>query len=119
MRLYRFIMAGAGGGRLETFKPDLESVTVYLERVELYFCANEVKHEKQIPVFLNLLRRVTYALLQNLVLPVKPAEKNLNKLMDALRGHAFLAEETGGGSLVSVSSTAAGGRRVSVYLPEL
>ena len=80
-------MAGAIGGRLEAFNPDLESVTVYLERVELYFSANEVKREKQVPVFLNLLGRETYALLRNLVSPVKPADKSLNELMDALRGH--------------------------------
>ena len=60
---------------------------MYLERVELYFSVNEVKREKQVPVFLNLLGRETYALLRNLVSPVKPAEKSLNELMDALRGH--------------------------------
>ena len=76
-------MAGAISGRLEAFNPDLESVTVYLERVELYFSANEVKREKQVPVFLNVLGRETYALLRNL----KPAEKSLNELMDALREH--------------------------------
>ena len=48
-------MAGVVGGRLEAFNPDLESVKVYLERVKLYFSANEVKHENQVPVFLNLL----------------------------------------------------------------
>ena len=48
-------MAGAVGGRLEACNPDLESVKVYLERVELYFSVNRVKREKQVPVFLNLL----------------------------------------------------------------
>ena len=67
-------MAGAVGGRLEAFNPDLESVTVYLEHVELYISANEVKREKQVPVFLNLLGQETYALLQNLVSPMKPVE---------------------------------------------
>ena len=77
-------MAGAVGGRLEAFNPDLESGTVYLEHVELYFSANKVK---QVPVFLNLLSRETYALLRNLFSPVKPVEKSLNELMDTLRGH--------------------------------
>ena len=43
--VYRFIMAGAVGGKFEAFNLDLESATVYLEQVELYFSANEVKHE--------------------------------------------------------------------------
>ena len=36
---------------------------------------------------MNLLGRETYALLRNLVSPMKPAEKSLNELMDALREH--------------------------------
>ena len=68
-------MAGTVGGRLETFNPDLESVTVYLERMELYFSANKVKCEKQAHVLLNLLSREIYMLLRNLVSPVKPARR--------------------------------------------
>ena len=43
--------------------------------------------EKQVTIFVNLFGRETYALLRNLVSPVKPAEKSLDELMDALRGH--------------------------------
>ena len=61
---------------------------MYLERVELYFSANKVKHEKQVPVFLNLLSWKAYALLWLVqVSPMKLAEKSLNELMDALREH--------------------------------
>ena len=80
-------MAGAVSRGLEDFNPDLELVTVYLEHMELYFSANKVKREKQVHVFLNLLGRETYTLLQNLISPVKPVEKSLDELMDTLRGH--------------------------------
>ena len=47
-------MAGAISGRLEPFDPDVESIVVYLERVELYFEANEIKAGKRVVVFLNV-----------------------------------------------------------------
>ena len=85
--VFSAIMVGAVGWRLKTFIPDLESVTVYLEHMELYFSTNKVKRKILVFVFLNLLGRETSALLQNLVLPVKPTEKSLDELMDALKGH--------------------------------
>ena len=112
-------MAGAVGGRLEAFNPDLESITVYLERVELYFCANEVKREKQVPVFLNLLGRETYALLRNLVSPVKPAEKSLNELMDALRGHFEPKKLVTAARFQFHQRQQQAGESVSTYLAEL
>ena len=49
-----YTMAGAISGRLEPFDPDVESIVVYLERVELYFEANEIKAGKRVVVFLNV-----------------------------------------------------------------
>ena len=40
-------------GRMEQFDPDKESIAAYLERVELYFEANNTPGEKQVPVFLS------------------------------------------------------------------
>ena len=65
-------MAGVAVGRMEQFNPDAESITVYLECVELYFTANEVKCKKQVAMFFNLIRRETYSLLRNLISPAKP-----------------------------------------------
>ena len=50
-------MAGAAVGRLEVFNEDNESITQYLERVELYFEANGIKAEKQRAVFLSVIGR--------------------------------------------------------------
>ena len=78
-------MAGAIAGRLEPFDPEVESIVVYLERVELYFAANEIKADKRVPVFLNLTRRGNYSLLRSILSPQKPMEESLKKLMDVLR----------------------------------
>ena len=56
-----------------------------LERVELYFAANEIKADKRVPVFLNLTRRGNYTLLRCILSPQKPMEESLKKLMDVLR----------------------------------
>ena len=78
-------MVGAIAGHLELFDPEVESIVVYLERVELYFAANEIKTDKRVPVFLNLIGRENYSLLRSILLPQKPVEQPLKKLMDILR----------------------------------
>ena len=78
-------MAGAIAGRLEPFDPEVESIVVYFERVELYFAANEIKADKQVPVFLNLIRQENYSLIQSILSPQKPVEQPLKNLMDVLR----------------------------------
>ena len=78
-------MAGAMAGRLEPFNSEVKSTVVYLERVELYFAANEIKADKRVPVFLNLIGRENYSLLQSILSPQKPVEQPQKKLMDVLR----------------------------------
>ena len=76
---------GAIAGGLEPFDPEVESIVVYLERVELYFAANEIKADKRVPVFLNLTRWGNYSLLRSILSPQKPMEESVKKLMDVLR----------------------------------
>ena len=78
-------MAGASVGRLGPFDPEVESVVAYLERVELFFKANKFEDNSKVAVFLTLIRPSNYALLRNLLAPVKPADKSLDALMQALR----------------------------------
>jgi len=52
-------------GHLETFNPDSETITAYLERVDLFFQANAVKEEGKVAVFLSVIGRKTYSLLRN------------------------------------------------------
>ena len=80
-------MASFAVGRLEEFNPDIEPIEEYLERVELYFEANEIKKEKQVAVFLSVIGRENYSLLRKMLSPVKPREKTLKELMEILQRH--------------------------------
>ena len=59
----------------------------YLERVELYFTANEIPDGKQVPIFLNVVGSTTYSLLRGLLAPGNPKDKSLVELMEVLRSH--------------------------------
>ena len=74
-------------GRLEHFQPDSETITAYLERVDLYFRANDVPNDKKVSVLLNFIGAKTYTLLRNLVAPTAPADKTLAQLKQVLRKH--------------------------------
>ena len=41
-------------GRIDEFRPENESIEAYLERIELYFNANEVEDDKKVPISLVL-----------------------------------------------------------------
>ena len=42
-------------GRIDEFRPENESIEAYLERIELYFNANEVEDDKKVPIFLSVI----------------------------------------------------------------
>lgn len=52
--------------KLDPFHSDSETITAYLERVELFFQTNEVAAEKEVAVFLSIIGGKTYMLLRNL-----------------------------------------------------
>ena len=61
-------------GHLQEFRSETETITSYLERVEIYFTANDVPEEKRVPVFLSTVGATTYILLRDLVAPEKPQD---------------------------------------------
>ena len=56
-------------GELKEFRPEDEKIGVYLERVQLYFQANDVKETKKVPVFLSTVGPHVYQLLHDLLSP--------------------------------------------------
>ena len=74
-------------GRIDTFNPDCESIEAYLERIDLYFAANNVPDDRKVAIFLSVLGGKTYTLLRNLLAPQKPSERTLAELRTALSTH--------------------------------
>ena len=49
-------------GHIREFTADVESIKAYLERVDMFFLANDIAEEKQVPVFLSVVRGKTHPL---------------------------------------------------------
>ena len=74
-------------GQLSEFDPQAENVAAYLERVELFFKANDIGEDKMVALFLSVIRAKTYSLLRDLLAPEKPQEKTLAELFKKLKDH--------------------------------
>ena len=74
-------------GTLQEFLPDSEPIAAYLERVAVYFDANEVKEDKQVPVILSVVGSKVYALLRSLAAPKLPKELSFQELEALLKAH--------------------------------
>ena len=65
-------MAAIAVGQISEFQSELESITVYLERVAQYFRANQIPTERRVAVLLSVIGSRTYSLLRSLLHPVVP-----------------------------------------------
>ena len=74
-------------GRMQDFEPETESISAYLERLKLFFEANDVPDAKKVSVLLTVVGKKTYSLLRNLVAPVSPKDKSLKDLIEVLEAH--------------------------------
>ena len=74
-------------GTIKEFNPQVEKFSTYYERVDLYFTANGIAANKQVPVFLTVIGSKTYALLEDYLAPAKPKSKTLQELKDILSTH--------------------------------
>ena len=70
-------------GQLTNFDPDTETMSAYLERVDIFFQANGIADG----IFLSLLGAKIYSLLRDLVAPTKPKDKTLAQLTKILQTH--------------------------------
>ena len=73
-------------GHLQEFDTDLEPITAYLERVELYFSANGIGEDKKL-VLLSVIGPKTYGVLRNLLAPSRPQEKKFSEVTEVLIRH--------------------------------
>jgi hypothetical protein len=74
-------------GKLEPFNEKEDDWASYVERLEMYFVANDVKEEKKVAVFISSIGSSTYALLRSLLSPAKPSSKSFEVLCDTLQKH--------------------------------
>ena len=74
-------------GQLHEYQASQEPVSAYLERVALFFQANDIPEEKRVAVFLSVVGATTYALLRDLLAPQKPQDKPLRDLFAVLKTH--------------------------------
>lgn len=74
-------------GQLEAFQPDNKRMSAYLERLQMFFAANDVKEEKQVTMLLSVIGGKTYSLLSDLPSPEKPPEKTFRDLQRVLLTH--------------------------------
>ena len=75
---WRGIMATFG--QVQEFNLDSKQTSAFLERVQLFFQANDIAAEKQVPVLLSIIGGKTYALLSDLLTPAKPSTKSFKDL---------------------------------------
>lgn len=74
-------------GNLQEYEQENELFSSYLERVQLFFTANDVSNEKKVAVFLSMVGSKTYSLLRNLLAPTLPSEKTFDELVATLKSH--------------------------------
>ena len=74
-------------GRLREFHPESDTVEAYLERVALYFSANDVPNAKKVAILLSTIGASTYSLLSDLLAPDPPSGKTFGEISAALCHH--------------------------------
>ena len=74
-------------GKIEAFDETNDDCNAYVERIEQYFIANEIKDNKQVAVMLSLMGNKTYGLLSNLAAPAKPSSLSFKTIVETLQKH--------------------------------
>ncbi|PFX12147.1 Retrovirus-related Pol polyprotein from transposon 17.6 [Stylophora pistillata] len=74
-------------GKIEAFDETNDDWLAYVERVEQYFLANDIKEDKQVAVMLSLMGNKTYGLLRNLSAPEKPSSLSFKTIVETLQKH--------------------------------
>ena len=75
-------------GHVGEFNSDSENWTLYCERLEQYYTANEITDAtKQRAIFLSVCGAATYQLIRSLVAPKKPTDSSFAELVKLVADH--------------------------------
>ena len=74
-------------GKIESFDGTKENWETYVERVELFFLANDIDDDHKVPTLVSLIGGKTYTLLKDLLAPEKPATKSFQQIVTTLQEH--------------------------------
>ena len=74
-------------GTIQAFEPEAEVFSAYLERINLFFAANDVAEGKRVPILLSVIGAKMYSLLRNLLTPELPQSKSFEELVAILKQH--------------------------------
>ena len=80
-------MAKSNIGHIAPFTKEKDNFENYVEKVQLFFLANNVQEGRKVPALLTLLEGETYELLKGLVAPTPPAELTFDAICNALKRH--------------------------------
>ena len=69
----------------DEFNPSVEEFECYVERLAMYFEANDIAIEKQKSVFLSVIGAKYYSLLKSLLFPDQPSTKTYDELVRTLK----------------------------------
>lgn len=76
--------------KIEAFDQINDDWNAYVERVEQYFIANEIKDDKRVAAMLSLMANKTHGLLRNLSSPAKPSSLSFKDIVEMLQKHLSL-----------------------------
>ena len=80
-------MATTQIGTLKEFNSSAESITAYLERVDLYFAANSIAEDKQVATFLSVVGPSVYSTLRDLFAPAPVKDQTVANICTKLKAH--------------------------------
>ena len=76
-------------GQRRPFDLTNDGISTYLKHVQLFFQANGIADDKQVPVLLSIIEGRTYALLSDLLAPVKPCSAKISGTVDSSLSEAL------------------------------
>ncbi|XP_063374907.1 uncharacterized protein LOC134662567 isoform X2 [Cydia amplana] len=84
-------------GKIKAFEVSTGNWSTYVERVSMYFKANDIKENLQLPTLIAVMGEEAYELLSNLTSPKKPADMTYAEVIKIMSEHiepkpSFMAE---------------------------